>query len=78
MPPLFFVDESGVPLTNDTLATPSREEVTDCAWDMHQLARLAEEQARRQSTPQYHPFTLHHTYTGEGCAICGTEKSNHS
>jgi hypothetical protein len=26
---------------------------------------------------QEHPFTLHHTYTGEGCAMCGKQADAH-
>lgn len=25
-----------------------------------------------------HPYTLHHTYTGKGCAHCGKEAAEHS
>ena len=47
----FFVDQNGVPLVEDNLPKPSTiEDVDDYHWDMNQLTKLAQEQAKKQST----------------------------
>lgn len=47
----FFVDEHGVPLIEDKVPKPSPiESVDDYKLNMNELARLAQEEAARQST----------------------------
>ena len=49
MSALVIIDEYGNPLVWDK-PTTLIEDVTDCAWDMVALAKVAEEEARKAST----------------------------
>lgn len=49
MPPLFIVSSDGVPLVEDTLPRPPIDSVDDYKLDMNELAKLAEEEARKAS-----------------------------
>jgi len=53
MPPLFFVDQNGVPYIEDRLPAPTNEETT-YEIDMADVAKRAEEEARKASTPKRH------------------------
>jgi hypothetical protein len=48
-----FISPEGRLMVEDKLPTPS-DDVTDCAWDMSQLAKLAEKAAAEASTPKKH------------------------
>lgn len=73
MPIPFFVDHNGVPLqTYEPIRLSSEVEEKEPT-----LAEVAARQAAKQSTHKAHSFTLNHTYSGAGCAICGKDRSAH-
>ena len=49
-PPLVFISHEGRIWVEDKLPKPPIEEVTSYEWDMEQLRKQAEEEARKAST----------------------------
>ena len=79
MSTLALVDQNGRTLTDDKPATPAPV-VENYQQDdpLHVIAaRQHAKDSTRKDTNKPHSFTLHHTYSGPGCAICGKEESSH-
>lgn len=70
----FFVDQTGRPLEDYKHTTPSTEVETFVEEPIHVIAaRQHAKDSTKKDTDKQHAFTLHRTYTGAGCAVCGKD-----